>query len=800
MLAFFRKYQRYFFIVITVVIIISFSFFGTYSTLTPDVAREQIAFTAVDGTQIKRHDLDEMAFFLGTDSIDKMLLGGSWGANFLNDGVVKKDILETGLGEIIAANYGDLIKTDLQTRLEKEKYYALYTHPQAKFIGIESAWGYFAPEMKTSYQNLKQATDPVSSEAFNQRVHLYLGQLQLNPAILKQILRYQEKQQQWIKPDPNLDQQDLFLFGYRTADDWFGPRFLRLVSEFIINSAIIAEEKGYKVSKAEALADLMRNASLSFQQNQRNPYLGVTSSTEYFNEQLRLLNMDQTKAVKIWRQVMLFRRLFDDVGNAVIVDPMAYEQFKSYAGVVVAGDIYKMPPSLQFGNARALEKFEFYLNAVAKPQKNPLDLPKTFLTVEEVFKKYPELVQKQYLLDIAEVKKSALQSKVGLKETWNWEVEGANWEALKKKFPDLALKKAETREERFAELDKLDEKTRSKVDKFARMEILNSHPEWIAAALANAPKNRETVGLRAKGGNFPFKGVSDREKFIQLLDKASLFDQTENQTAQQLHQYTGDEETYYRISVVDRAKNPEILTFEEASQEGVLDALLDSELEKAYVKIREASPESFQKEDKSWKSFADVRDAVAERHFEKIFKAVQQDYASAIAPEKAPSVFLADYTASLRFYKHMRQAEESIKKSPEEISLFVVSEMPEEEAGTKLAPRQPLEAQWKLIREDYRIAKSGQAENKSDLFHLAANDWSKVNTPANGDINFVHLLKKELANEERTAEKMTQIHGLISADAQRHYMRNLLKLLKEKEALSLNYLNVSETSMGPDES
>ncbi len=33
MLAFFRKYQRYFFLVITIVIVISFSFFGTYSTL-----------------------------------------------------------------------------------------------------------------------------------------------------------------------------------------------------------------------------------------------------------------------------------------------------------------------------------------------------------------------------------------------------------------------------------------------------------------------------------------------------------------------------------------------------------------------------------------------------------------------------------------------------------------------------------------------------------------------------------------------------------------------------------------------
>ena len=59
MLDFFRRHQRYFFAVITVVIVISFSFFGTYSTLSNSSFREQIAFTNVDGTDVTRHELDE---------------------------------------------------------------------------------------------------------------------------------------------------------------------------------------------------------------------------------------------------------------------------------------------------------------------------------------------------------------------------------------------------------------------------------------------------------------------------------------------------------------------------------------------------------------------------------------------------------------------------------------------------------------------------------------------------------------------------------------------------------------------
>ena len=59
MLQLFRKYQRYLYILITTVIVISFSFFGTYGTLSDGSFREQIAFTTVNGTDVTRHELDE---------------------------------------------------------------------------------------------------------------------------------------------------------------------------------------------------------------------------------------------------------------------------------------------------------------------------------------------------------------------------------------------------------------------------------------------------------------------------------------------------------------------------------------------------------------------------------------------------------------------------------------------------------------------------------------------------------------------------------------------------------------------
>lgn len=96
MLHHFRKYQRWIYIVITVVIIISFSFFGTYSTIATPSAPDPVAFVAVDGAKVHRSELEEMALFLGTDSQDKWMLGGVWGPNFLNDGAIH-DLLITGL-------------------------------------------------------------------------------------------------------------------------------------------------------------------------------------------------------------------------------------------------------------------------------------------------------------------------------------------------------------------------------------------------------------------------------------------------------------------------------------------------------------------------------------------------------------------------------------------------------------------------------------------------------------------------------------------------------------------------------
>ena len=324
------------------------------------------------------------------------------GPNFLNDGVIPNDFLATGLATELASSYQTDLQKDLETRADKEKKYKLYSHPHAPFIGVESVWGYFSPQMKNDYAALRLSSNPTDPEAFDNRVKLFLEERKFPSSSVKYILRYQEKQYSWLQPDKDLDYTDLSLFGYHTIDDWFGPHFTRLVSQFIINAAILAEQQGYQVSKAEAMADLIRNTQLSYQERQNQPNIGVANPEDYFAEQLRRLNMDQSRAVKVWRQVLLFRRYFQDAGHSALVDTLAYSKFNQFANEKVAVEVYQMPQELRLNDYNSLQKFEVYLGAVAKPSKDKLSLPTEFLSEAEVVKAYPELVQKRYALEIAQ--------------------------------------------------------------------------------------------------------------------------------------------------------------------------------------------------------------------------------------------------------------------------------------------------------------------------------------------------------------------------------------------------------------
>jgi GcvH upstream region-like protein len=794
MLGFFRKYQKYFFIVITVVIVISFSFFGTYSTLTRNDYVDKPAFTSMDGKEIKRHELEEMVLFLSTDSEDKLLFGGAWGPNFLNDGVLKKDFIETGMAQILVKNYLEDLKSELQARFQKEKRYVPYVHPQAKFLSAVNIWNAIAPQMNIYLNELQSFDDPMQPEAFDIRVKLFQVQRQFPHSALRYVLRTQQKQNTWIASDPNFERTDLSLFGYHTLSDWFGPSFVRLSAEFIINSAQIAQKKGYTVSKGEALADLYRNAESSFEQVGGNPNVGVQTPQEYFDEQLRRMGLDQAKAVNIWRQVMLFRRLFHDLGNSVFVDPFSIEQFQGYAKETIEGDLYKVPESLRLGDFRTLQKFEVYLNAVSdRPQTGVkmLELPQTFKPEEKVAEKYPELVQRRYLLEYAKTDKRLLQAKVSVRKTWDWEVKDKNWEKLKKQFPELGLKPGKTEEERYAALDSLDKKTRARVDTYARSLIVDEHPKWLELALEEAQKEKKVVGIRKKGENEIFAGLQKPEELIELLDKYP-------ESKEKLAKYSPDGNHYYTIVVVEKSPKLELLTYEEANNDGTLDKLLTAYLEKQYEAIREKNTKEYKNSDGTWKPLPQVRNQIAEASFANIIEAIKSYMKSTEGADKDPKDMISDYAASYRLMPYMTDLLAKFKKDPKASESLARVDNSKEEVEV-LPPRKPLSEQWKINKNLYKGDRGTKdlPININEVIALKPQDWSDVYVRANGDIAFLQLIEKYAGQDKQSLyESVLQVHRTASIEAQRGLMKNLVSEMEQRHALSLKYLKLQETEEG----
>lgn len=798
MLEFFRKYQRYFFIFITIVIVISFSFFGTYNTLPRNDAGDVAAFRAVDGTVVSRSDLDEMVMFLSSDMEDKLYFGGAWGPNFLNSGAIKKLLLQPGVAELLAEQYSADLSPDMQKRFEAEKRYSAYVHPQAKFISAESIWANWAPNMLTDLKTLQRADDPSSPEAFAARVRLYLAEKNFPSPYLQHILRNQEKQYPWISPDENLGHMDLSLFGYHTLNDWFGPRFMSLAAEFIYNSAKVAEQRGYRVSKSEAQADLLANAALSFQQNLRSSQLGVANTQEYFNEQLRRMGMDQTKAVKIWQNVLLAQRLFEEAGNSVFVSPFMFDSFIAYSKEPVKGELYQLPKELKLGDYRALQKFEIYLDAVSArsdKDKTSLALPEKFLSASQIAKKAPELVQKRYTLEMTQLDKNDLLPKILVIDTLEWEVSDQNWSTLQKKFPDLGIESARGRQERLAALDKLNEKSRAKIDEFARREILAARPELINRTLETKPSSTLTVGLSLKGpAAAPFKGVEDATKLMALLNNAPLENKqpssnAEAEASQQLQAFSVDGRHYYKINVIERLPNEEVLTFAQANSQGILDRLLDQKLKSYYegLKGKLADGKPFQKSDGSWKEYADVKDLVADKYFASVLKAIQEQ-----SNEKTK--LTGDQAAPRRLLPYVKMVEKELQENPQASERFV-------RAGQMKDNGDILADQWKLESRPFKIERSHSSEqiNSVEALEMAINSWSPVAQSPTGAISFYQKLPNDQKDHSQLAlEKSTQSKRYLASEAQRLVAEQLIAEFKAKQALSLSFMQSGEEMIGSD--
>jgi GcvH upstream region-like protein len=787
MLNFLRKHQRIFFVVITTAIVVSFCFFGTYSTLG---SREEIPdreiVHGVNGSPIMQQELSALCRLIENSPFDHANWEKRGMPNFFNDGVIEKDFLATGLGVMLAKNYFDELKSDLDLRMKKIHQFRPYVHPRTIQISAEGTWARFSPSLLEHLRTLRTKSDQATTETLALMSQLYLDQARMPPNILKQILSMQQNQLN-VPPDPVLANSDLGLFGFKSMEDWFGPKFISLISQFILNAAQIAEENGYDVKVDEIRSNLYQNIYHGYQETSRNAQISAEEADHYYQMKMRSLGLDEVMLLKAWKKVMLFHRLFEDGGGSVLIDPLAYQQFYHFAKENVRVCLYQLPPALQFSDFRSMLKFQLYLESIAAEPfrlRTDLRIPTQFASLEQIEKRTAELVERRIEIEWSEIGKEELCRSISVKETWGWEVADPHWNMLKNTFSELAASSAGSAQERLAVLEKLDKKLRVKIDQFARGKMIDEQVDKIKLALEIASVKTSIVGLRAKGTVFPFAAAKDSPELIALLEKAALKNEAANPANERLSDYTPDQEHYYRIQVVSREDAKKVLTFDEAGKDGTLDRLLDKRLEESYPEIRKRNVHHFQQSNGQWKPFKEVKDMIGKYLFTDLLRTIEDQYRIhfGILPGKEGDLPLAFYS-NARLLPFMHDVQSGLQSHPEDTTWMMTDEA--KDAGN-------LSSQWLIERTEKVMERCTEMPfSKEEMFTLSPQQWSPVKIGERGALAF-YFVKEKGVSSTPIIDTVEQGHQILSFDAKRNMMLQILQKIQQKKAIDLSAVIAEE--------
>jgi hypothetical protein len=448
---------------------------------------------------------------------------------------------------------------------------------------------------------------------------------------------------------------------------------------------------------------------------------------------------------------MLFRRLIGDTAGSVFNDPLAQKQFHVFADQSVDVELYELPTYLRLNDFLSMLKLQVYLEAVSLEKPESLTLPLEFAPLDSIELKEPALVQKKIETRLSSVKIDELAAQISLKSTWEWEVTDQGWSFLQGLFPGITDSVVDRRRT----LDELDPSTLNSIDQAARLEMVRQNTDLITQMLRQRPMQEARLSVRKKPlVHGPYAALLSDKEFTAFLESAPLGSIKEC--------YSPDASTYYRIEIVAREEHKELVSFEEASQDGTLDSILDRQLEEAYPKVCKGRGFLFLQADGSLKPFSEVKEQIARIVYEPLLLVIEQEYIKAFdelpgISKQLPGSFYAKY----RLYGFMQAMKRQL----------------EEENPTKL-PKQ-----WELVSTVSRISRNQKLDFPTDNWiEIPINQWSSISVGSSGSLAFAKVCSKE-GSEALPVEQIEQGLTFLSVDTSRDVMRHLLQKIVQENCI-----------------
>jgi hypothetical protein len=560
MLNFIHKYQKSIYIVITVVIALSFTVSG--SSRLQSSKKVAVAFKAFNGVKISSDEVQLMRRFLEKDHQDQLASAAPYGGNFLNKDFLSQSFFKNGFFEQLYSAHGSSFKEQLEAKRAKEQAFALYTYPQLPFIGLQSVYQQVAPQALTSFTLLKNAENPLDKQAIKARVQLFEVQKKWPAEHLKKIL-YNQQLQMGVTVDPSLQNKSLTFFNYKNLDDWFGIGANQLLIEAIFEGSELAKEKGYVVSKEEAEADLLWLAQDNLKTLVNHGALPASLTKEaHIKEQLRYLGISYKECVLLWQRVLAFRRYVDALQNSLVLAPTIEKEFLDFAEEKRYYSVYKLKDDLQIKDFADFQLLNTYFSYVDKEYSLEKMVPPTqYFSVEELEGRAKDLLVSRYNVQVKEVFLGAINPFISLKDLWSYEV-GEGWDSIKEAFSLGDVEK----EGRLAALHALDREERGKLDYFTALHRVKSDERLIAEALVEVPFKEKEIEVTTDTSHFLLDKEENREEILALLEHGG-----------EKTFFVGKEKVFC-VKVHKESFKRSLLSFKEAKKKEILSKLLEERL------------------------------------------------------------------------------------------------------------------------------------------------------------------------------------------------------------------------------
>ncbi|KPK33607.1 MAG: hypothetical protein AMS24_00590 [Chlamydiae bacterium SM23_39] len=532
MFKFLRKNRKIILIITSAVIILSFSFFGTYNAIldSREKVKDEKVFE-IKNKKIFRSDLNILSFLL--DRENKILRENS---------TISKEFFQTRIVELLFEKNIDKLSLDFKKRLDRIKNFDLYVYPYNPNISLENILKNKNPKILRLLNEIKKI-EKIDLNTFKKFSELYIEIDKVSKIDIQNKLLLQQKNSPYLPLDRSLFDVNFNIFPFSNISEWLGESFLDIIFKFIFEVADFFEDGKKEIKKKEVEVELLK----------------------FYPESNRRL-------VNIWKKVLLFKKYMQQEEKNLFLDNLCLKKISSYADKKAKLKIFKLPKYLIFKEFKDFLKLLLYLEITSDEEKSSFSTK--YKRVEEIEKKYPSLIENHFIVEIKKTDMDEAGTKISEKKLWQWQVDEKNYKKLKDRFYILNSFEDDTEDKRFNAFENISANRRKEIDEYSRKEMVKENKDIIKNILSEKEKEKKDLYIRGVDSFPVLEGVSNKN-LIKLLEKKS----------KNLFFCSDNEELYYQINCLSK-KEKSIISFKKGMEDKTLENILNNILYSFYKDLK----------------------------------------------------------------------------------------------------------------------------------------------------------------------------------------------------------------------